>query len=119
MLILGAHRVVIADDAVLRRRIGAAQRHARDARDARYGDDLPAARADHARQQLLGERDGGEQVDRDDPLIKRKVGLDRKAALRDARVVDEAVDAAAPRPRLTRAREIGSASYRGRVGPYE
>src|SRR3546814_7423542 len=51
MLILGAHRVVIADDAVLRRRIGAAQRHARDARDARYGADLPAARP--ARQSVV------------------------------------------------------------------
>src|SRR5690606_5328473 len=72
----------------------------RDSRDARYGDDLSAARADHAREQLLGQRDRREQVDRDDPLINRKAGLDRQAALRDAGIVDEAVDAALPRPGL-------------------
>jgi hypothetical protein len=48
----------------------------------------------------LRQRDGREQVDRDDPFIDRKVGLDREAALRDAGIVDQAVDAAAPRPGL-------------------
>src|SRR3546814_3551433 len=92
MLIFGAHTGVIADQPVLGGAIGAAYRDAGHARDARNRDDLSAARADHARQKLLGQRDRREQIDADDLLIDRKIGLDRKAALRDSGVVDQTVD---------------------------
>src|SRR3546814_17390338 len=50
------------------------------------------------RQKLLGQRDRREQIDTDDLLIYRKIGPDRKAALRDSGVVDQTVDPSAPVP---------------------
>ena len=86
---------MIADEAMLGRTIGAAQRRAHEAGHARDRDDLPATRLHHARQQSLRQRDRCQQVHGHDLLVDVEHGIDRERALRDAGVVDEPMDRAA------------------------
>ena len=53
----------------------------------------PPPAATIARQQCLGQRDRRQKVDTDDALIDLEDSVDRERTLRDAGVVDEAVDA--------------------------
>ena len=97
---LGSQGLEVADNSVLGAAVACAHRCAEFAGNRADHRQLAAALFDQARQQQLGQGDRSQIVDVDQLTINVKAGVQRQAALADAGVVDQQVNATLPCPGL-------------------
>ena len=91
-----ADGIEIAEQAVFGRAIAAPHRCADDPGHAGNRHQPSAALGHHMGQDGLCEGNRGEQIDRDDPFIDGEISFHCQRSLRDARIVDEAINPPCP-----------------------